>query len=954
MVLRLLLFFLFIPFSYSASEGCLSALKTLFSEEVTQEEASNFLKIQGDITLHRMAWAYLKAQKSDQDTKLKSVEKTILTLLDEKYTSTDPKFIKAREAFESQPLSRTTLAEIAPYLKELLLTEFGDESDAFQLNASDLKLLGALAKFEKQTAVNGKYDSRFLSRKSPQAMLNLMKIINSSYRLSSITTEDSLQVELQLQGVEKTIENLREKLNDFLKQMKLPSQCQSDLSCEMPDPTIADVFEQNTDIQEILWDTLSEKLVTDDILLNNLSYGEIWLKTKGIKDTSPAPSPSTKKSKTSEEVTSSPRKTVQTKIGNKIKSSVESPVKGYFASEGTYIEDPISIIVKDRQGRKASSWKTFDRSFQEKMADAILNDEKIFEINGRLYNRKTGKSLSPEQALSFQPPKKVADFKKNLKGPPEFQIKQIEAFVNGRNSFVQGNKLYDLTGKELSPEEVIGQIMTQKAGFKHAPSRYKGMEKNYLVLRANALKNNKPRFKVKNEVFDTETGRNITSPFRSTASIQDVKIVKERRKNYQHLSDKETIVNYHRDQANKSGCQHYAIVDKSQAEIIVYNISGKKVYSTEVLVGRNSSDQRTRWTVYGDREKQTNSSTGAGVYTISQPRTDDPYYSKLYNKNILQLLDHRGQEQVLAVHQVPNGYGNRYTKFGTGNPEDRRVSSGCVNLKESDYLKLTEWMKPTCKIYILPEEEGNRFVLKNNQINFTSEKSIPAGQTGLYNFNPSKKSLGINIRIVNPEGMTKHSSEFVKTLESEKSKLMKIFNMDNDDYNDLAMLSYAIMGNESEFGKSTKFLIKETNQEKVILAKAAERLFEGENPFDKSVVNTSRGFTQIKDLPEGEWRKHYPEISKGTLINPRHSAIATMAYLADAVIMLKRIATKNKLDPQKVKITRENMLDYLGYIYQGRGGALTSTKDPATPDMNTYVQNLRKHMTYIEVSQKIE
>ena len=37
----------------------------------------------------------LKAQKSDPDNKLENVERTILTLLDEKYTSTDPNFKKA-------------------------------------------------------------------------------------------------------------------------------------------------------------------------------------------------------------------------------------------------------------------------------------------------------------------------------------------------------------------------------------------------------------------------------------------------------------------------------------------------------------------------------------------------------------------------------------------------------------------------------------------------------------------------------------------------------------------------------------------------------------------------------------------------------------------------------------------------------------------------------------------
>ena len=55
----------------SLSQECASALQSLFSEEVSKKEAGEFLKVQGEITLHRLAWSYLKAQKSDQDEKLK-------------------------------------------------------------------------------------------------------------------------------------------------------------------------------------------------------------------------------------------------------------------------------------------------------------------------------------------------------------------------------------------------------------------------------------------------------------------------------------------------------------------------------------------------------------------------------------------------------------------------------------------------------------------------------------------------------------------------------------------------------------------------------------------------------------------------------------------------------------------------------------------------------------------
>jgi hypothetical protein len=274
-------------------------------------------------------------------------------------------------------------------------------------------------------------------------------------------------------------------------------------------------------------------------------------------------------------------------------------------------------------------------------------------------------------------------------------------------------------------------------------------------------------------------------------------------------------------------------------------------------------------------------------------------------------------------------------------------------MRQTDYLALTKWMKPTCKVYVLPEEKNNKMIVKDGQVQLVS--SSPVVHSENYNYSHPKAAYkAINIRITNPNGRTTDSVPFVKALEDEKQKLMKLLRLSNDEYNELAAVSYAIMGNESDFGRSKKYWIKEHDQGDVILAKAAKRLFNGKNPFDKSVLNTSRGLTQIKELPEGEWKKSYPGINKNNLSDPKNAAVSTIAYLAEASRSLKKLAVENAKDPRKVKITKENIVDYLGYIYQGRRGALKSSEDPANADFNTYVQKLRKNMSYIEIAQKIE
>ena len=939
MVFRCLLLILMLTcgLAYSApSAECESALKILFNEQVSKQEAGNFLKVQGDLTLHRLSWAYLKAQKSDQTVALENTERTILTLLDDKYTSIDPEFKKARVAFESQPLSRTTLADIAPYLKDVLSHEFPQGSEAFVLNASDLKLLNTLAKYEIKSSSEGHYDSRMLARKSQQGMLNFVKLVNSAYKTGASPNEEALNVELKLQGIEKTLGGLQKKLNDFLNQMDLPTQCKDQALCEEQD--LSDIFNQNENIQNIFWASLEDKLQSDDLLLDNLTYGELWVRTSTA-----SVQPLQQKSGAVQEE----RKTV---VGEKIKKSYVSPVQTFYASStGLYIEDPVAIIVKDASGRKAENWKSFDQKYLEAMSDSVLNDDKVFVYQGKIYDRKTGKILSKEKALEKLPPKMRAEFSTLLKSnDPAFLSRQISAKLNGDRSFIYNNKVFNLEGHAMGPEWIIGHEMTKKTGVSHPAANYKGMDHAYLIVRAEALMNNKPHFTHKNQVYDSETGRNLSSPFRSLASTQDVKLEKQRRVQYQNLSDKETIINFHRDNPKKDGCQHYAVVDKKNAKIYVYSLNGSLVFSEEVLVGIKASDEKTKWTEYNDRNHQGSYTTGAGVFTIGQPKNGD-YYAKNYNNHILQI---EGQN-VFAIHQVPNNLNERYKKFNTGNPLDRRVSQGCVNMRQSDYLTLTKWMKPTCKVYVLPEEQNNKLIVKDGQIQLVSSTSVVHSEN--YNYSHPKKSYKpIDIRITNPNGKTTDSVPFVKALEDEKQKLMKLFSLSNDEYNELAAVSYAIMGNESDFGRSKKYWIKEHDQGDVILAKAAKRLFSGKNPFDKSVLNTSRGLTQIKELPEGEWKKSYPGINKNNLSDPKNSAVSTIAYLAEASRSLKRLALENAKDPRKVKITKENLVDYLGYIYQGRRGALKSSEDPANADFNTYVQKLRKNMSYIEIAQKIE
>src|SRR5690606_6715242 len=116
---------------------------------------------------------------------------------------------------------------------------------------------------------------------------------------------------------------------------------------------------------------------------------------------------------------------------------------------GLLIEDPVGIIVRDQPGRKADGWKKFDRSYLQAMAQAILADEKVFELKGKLYDRKTGREVSVDKALEKIPPKRRAELKKYISKDPKIRTSQVRAMVNGDQAFMVGSKLYNLKGVAL-------------------------------------------------------------------------------------------------------------------------------------------------------------------------------------------------------------------------------------------------------------------------------------------------------------------------------------------------------------------------------------------------------------------------------------------------------------------------------------------------------------------------
>jgi hypothetical protein len=292
-------------------------------------------------------------------------------------------------------------------------------------------------------------------------------------------------------------------------------------------------------------------------------------------------------------------------------------------------------------------------------------------------------------------------------------------------------------------------------------------------------------------------------------------------------------------------------------------------------------------------------------------------------------------EQGQLIHQArlvaPQGVSDRHEHGGAGLYRfaysgdrgliflsDQHQRNTSFRLERND-PKTMELLQNATTLYVLPVEEHLEFRLKDGQLIFTHQRQLR--HTHLYNFSPRQTTFRpLRTEIANPDLRNSTTTTFVTTLDAEKERLMEIYNLDNDEYNELARLSFGILGNESNFGRSPRYKVKEALPWVVSLLKG--------DWFD--TTSNSRGPTQIKTVP-ALIAQHYG-VTKQSLSRPEHAAVATLGFLAQSLSELKN------REHHHPGITPYNRMDYLHYIYMGRVSEIT--RGTATPERNIYYRNM--------------
>lgn len=279
MIRIILLISLFtINFAYSKTKSeCLSSIDEIIQgDEVKQEKLSDFLKIQAGLTLHRLAYATFRKGISKERFKIEDEIFNILDSLEEK--KKDPEFMKVYNLYRnsSNKLSRTALAQVLPYIKNILNDQNNEEDpykrQMFNLGMSDIKMLSLLSQKEAKYS-NGNFKHLLsANRESDSSILNFTKIINSSIRNTSDDVEDIRKT------MERRLKVLQEEANDILNDLFLGTECEVVLqACKAPEG------DNNPIIDEQLFTSLTlavNKLDSKD-KFDNLRYDDVWLYTKG-------------------------------------------------------------------------------------------------------------------------------------------------------------------------------------------------------------------------------------------------------------------------------------------------------------------------------------------------------------------------------------------------------------------------------------------------------------------------------------------------------------------------------------------------------------------------------------------------------------------------------------------------------------------------------------------------
>lgn len=307
--------------------------------------------------------------------------------------------------------------------------------------------------------------------------------------------------------------------------------------------------------------------------------------------------------------------------------------------------------------------------------------------------------------------------------------------------------------------------------------------------------------------------------------------------------DKDKIIEFYKSGLGPKNCSGFLIVDKKNNKTSLHLNNGDEVFTSKAIMGTGQMDEYKefhpdsilrKWKVKdsnGDDLKKNGKyvykytrTTGAGTFymdkSLSSEERSKRAYDKEFNDRVMVMYskrDNGNREEVQAIHGVPNiGWvKNRDSRMQSFDDESisRKLSTGCVNLEGYTYDIMDEFIENNCPMYILPEDKDNFYFIKNGELKFTTdiqerknnkehskmklsngEKIDDPKNYNQFNFTPLNRK-----NLVKSYKLSSGSSEVLDSILSSKETLYKrALKMENDDFEDLASLTFAITNNKEK------------------------------------------------------------------------------------------------------------------------------------------------------------
>jgi hypothetical protein len=610
----------------------------------------------------------------------------------------------------------------------------------------------------------------------------------------------------------------------------------------------------------------------------------------------------------------------------------------------------------------SESVKPFQGKSQEQIrliANEVRSGHKSYVHNGKVFTissvelsedkmYSTGKSIYQRGNVDLELGIKV-DF-------PQKDLIDIALSKSGIDPIIHYKSLYDGV-RAYEADTDSGPIIVDTYVLNHNNYGYVELESEYIVdgrerAKKVASLNGRERYSYQGETYFTDTNRRVASDSfdASKEGMLDTDLINDEILKLNKLESIETIKGFH-EKFGPHKCDYYTVIDKQRALLTVFSNTGDIKLQYSALIGMKKGDERTRYYRTDSYPLITNLTSSAGVFSFGSQEPKGTFLHENHNGMYypLNLADGSSRYTPLALHSIPKDSADFATAFYSPDPNFRRVTNGGIGLLDGDmqnYLK--NYGRKGCPFYILPEEDNIEIAIENSKLVLRNTDGS-AIRSKEYEVSKPIKELPRKISIEIKDDRYKSQTTFLYTytLEKEKANIMQVLGLTNQEYDELAKLSFGILGIESQFGVSSSYTSKEEGwgQSRVtLLKKIAKTWEEGISccslvELDGSDAN-SRGLTQIKSV-RSFLKDHYPEITSDTLNNPEHAAIATMFVLAE------KSRTMDNLQGKSTGVNESNRNEFLYYVYSGSAGKIRSRY--ATPDINQSVQKVLAYMDSISI-----